>query len=930
MSLAVKARNGLLSCLLITGLASPTWAAAAGAQNSPSSQRVRIVGQVRDQANAIALPGVPVEVVGSDQVVYTDVDGRFSLEVAPGTHQLKVMLDGYQEQMVTVEARATERTTTADIGLSMTRFAETVTVVAAAPLDAITSTAAAQLVVRRMAPVISDNVGAVEMKANGDSDAAGAMSRVTGLSVVDNQYVYVRGLGERYSNTTLSGSVLPTTEPDKKVVPLDLFPAGLLDSVQVAKSYLPDRSADFAGGLVQIQPLKFPNQSVFDLSFGLNHYETSTGKSIPLSPLGSRDFWGFDNGSRALPSSFPAGKIVRRGIYTPEVGFPANEITAFGRALDNRWQPVEKDGRLGQSWGGTYGSRFGKLGVVASVNHSYKEQYVEENRKFFILDNTGDLDVFSDYDFQIGSQKAQLGALANLAYAFTPNHRLSFENFYSHSGKDEGRIFEGENTDANFIYRDYRLQYVEEGLISNGLSGDHFFPGLANSKIDWRVTSARASRDEPDIRETLYLRSNVIATDVFRLADNTQSGFRMFNTLDDETVDVAANWSAYMSPAGRPLQLKFGPSYVKRTREFSSRRFRFIPTNARAINLQRSPEELLAAENVGVDFRLNEDTRPTDAYDAEAETVAFYGMTDVSLSARARLVGGVRVEKFKQTVSTFDPFGLFVDTIASELDNTDIFPGVNFVYAARPNMNVRFGYSQTVNRPEFRELSPFEFTDIIGSRAVRGNPNLTRALIRSLDARWEVFTGARNVWAASVFLKNFEDPIERVIIAGAQPIATFQNADSARNVGLELEAGQRLSRNLFISANYTFVDSEIRLTEEARSVQTSLVRPLAGQSKNLLNLMAEFTAGSFSTRVLYNFFGDRISDVGANDTPDIIEDGRGTLDVIVSQRLANRLSLRINLENLTNADYTYLQGTQAQRTYNLGRTVAVSVGFSLF
>ena len=284
-----------------------------------AQQTVRIVGTVRDETNAIALPGTPVEVVGTTQVVYTDVDGKYILNVPAGTHQIKVALDGYQEKLVSITT-TDERTTTLDIGIVMSRFAETVNVTGQS-VDAETSSAAAQLIERRNADVITDNMGAQEMRANGDSDAAAALSRVTGMSVVDNQYVFVRGLGERYSNTTLAGSVVPTTEPDKKVVPLDLFPAGLIDSVQVAKSYSVDKSAEFAGGLVQIVPLKLPNRPVMDFSYGISRYSNATGKPILLSPLNGRDVWGFDDGARVLPSSFPNSKIVRRGIFTPDVGY---------------------------------------------------------------------------------------------------------------------------------------------------------------------------------------------------------------------------------------------------------------------------------------------------------------------------------------------------------------------------------------------------------------------------------------------------------------------------------------------------------------------------------------------------------------------------------------------------------------------------------
>ncbi|MGE3511402.1 MAG: carboxypeptidase regulatory-like domain-containing protein, partial [Vicinamibacterales bacterium] len=465
-----------------------------------ATQTVRIVGVVRDVANAIALPGLPVEVVGTDQVAFTDVDGRYLLDVPPGEYELKVALDGYQTRVIKVTTGA-ERTITADVGLEMNRFSEVVTVTAAA-VDVQTSTAEAQLQQRLNAQVITDNMAAIEMRANNDGDAASAMQRVTGISIVDNQYVFVRGLGERYSNTQLSGATLPTTEPDKKVVPLDMFPTGLLDSVQVAKSYSPDKSAEFAGGLVQVSPIKLPSRPVVDLSYGLTSYTIATGKSIPLSPLGSRDWLGYDSGARALPSSFPDSKIVRRGIFTPNVGFTPQEITAFGRALDNTWQPSSAQGAPGQNWGVVAGNRFGPIGVVASFSHSYREQFVNEDRAFYRVDEGDQLEAVSDYEIQYGTQRAQIGAVGNVSYQLSTNHRLSSENLYTHSGRDEGRTFEGPNTENNFYYFNNRLQFIEEGLRLNGLSGEHFIRGLSNSRIDWRATYARATRHEPDLRET--------------------------------------------------------------------------------------------------------------------------------------------------------------------------------------------------------------------------------------------------------------------------------------------------------------------------------------------------------------------------------------------------------------------------------------------
>jgi hypothetical protein len=899
-------------------------------------QTVRVSGTVRDETNAITLPGTPVEVIGTTQVVYTDVDGRFALNLPPGKHQIKVALDGYQEKLINVEAGA-ERTITLDVGIVMSNFSESVTVAAQAT-DAETSSAEAQLVERRNADVITDNLGSDEMRENGDSDAAGALSRVTGLSVVDNQYVYVRGLGERYSNTTLAGAVIPSTEPDKKVVPLDLFPASLIDSLQVAKTYSPDTSAEFAGGLVQIIPLKFPTQPTVDLGYEVGYASTSTGKDIPLSPLNGNDVWGFDEGARAMPATFPDNKIVRQGIFTPSVGYGPDQITSYGRALENVWRPQLAGGAPGQTWGASVGNHYGKLGYIASLRHSYKEQYVEENRKFLRVESgsgeTAELDTISDYDMQYATQRAQLGVVGNLAYQFNPNNRISLENFYTHTGRDEGRYFEGDNFENRFRYRNYRVQFIEEGLLSNAVAGEHFLPGLANSRFDWRANVASADRDEPDLRETLYQGPLGNPNGTFVLADESQSGFRMFNTLEDKIVDTAANWATLSYASGRPTQYKFGFNYVERDRDFLSRRFRYIPVvltkdGPALTNLSLPPEDLYTSANIGTAFRFNEETRPTDAYTGHQTTTSAYGMADIAFTGRHRLIAGVRVERFDQEVTTFDPFGLFQSTTTTENKNTDFFPGVNYVQALNGITNLRLSYATTVNRPEFRELAEFEFTDVVGNRATKGNPDLERALIHNLDARWERFTGSRGVVSASVFYKYFDQPIERVILAAANPIATYQNAENAKNLGFELEASREVGEHFFVNANYTFVDSQITLAPEQRTSQTSQERALAGQSKNLFNLTLEGRVGGFQTRLLYNFFGDRISDVGANSAPDVVEQGRGSVDLVMIQRIRG-LSMRFSLENLTDSEFLYTQGNVSQRSYKLGRTAALGFSYSIF
>jgi outer membrane receptor protein involved in Fe transport len=917
----------LLSALMI-GLAAPTFAGQAAPTATTSQQTARVTGVVRDESNAITLPGIPVEVVGTGRSVNTDLDGRYALDLAPGTYQLKIAMEGYQERVVNVEVPANTRTVTADIGVTMAKFAETVTVVGEAPLDALTSSQEVQLIERRNAQAITDNLGGQEMKDNADSDAAAAMSRVTGLSIVDNQYVFVRGLGERYSNTTLNGSVIPTTEPDKKVVPLDLFPSGLLSSVKVAKSYTPDRSADFAGGLVEIVPLKFPTQTTADVSWSLGFNSLTSGDVLGYRG-GGADWRGFDAGTRALPSAVPSKKVIRGGIYTPDVGVLRSDLEQIGESFDNNWNLGARRAKPNQTGSFTLGTRVGKLGLLGSYTQAYKEQANDERQIYYRAGDAGALSEFSDYQFEFATRKATIGAIGNISVQMTPNQRITWENFYTHAGKDEARRFEGFNSDINTDIRNDRLFWVEEELISTGVTGEHFFSNLANSRIDWRATVAAAERNEPDLREVLYERNG----SQFVLADESQSGLRMFNFLNDDTTDVAANWSVYRAINELPTQFKFGAQYIERTRDFTSRRFRFVPEDTGGINLSATPEEILTPQNIAPGrYELKEETRVTDTYAANQKTASFYGMTDLALSSRTRLIAGVRVERFDQQVDTFDLFDFEgdPDIIRASIEQTDVFPGINFIYSVKPDQNFRVSFSQTVNRPEFREVAPFEFSDVVGGRAVVGNPELRRALIQNVDVRYEVFPRAAEVLAASFFYKRFENPIERIVEPTAQLRTSFTNADSAKNFGFEFEARKAFGDNLLIGANYTWVDSSITLTPTAAQVQTSLERPLAGQSKNLLNVIAEASVGPASLRMLYNFFGDRISDVGSVGLPDIIEEGRGTLDLVLSARVARKLNVRFGVDNLTDADYEFSQGGQLQRLFTFGRTFTLNLGFSAF
>jgi hypothetical protein len=647
----------------------------------------KLAGTVLDKTNALALPGAPVEVIGTDKLAHTDLDGRFSIQLPPGGYQLKVTLSGYRESVVPTLQVVTGQTTRVDVVLAPENlgFTETVTVTAQAEAN---SAEEAQLLIRKKAGAISDNVGGEEMKKNGDTDASEAMRRITGVSVVDNQYVFVRGLGERYSNTTLGGAVLPTTEPDKRVVPLDLFPTGLIESVQVVKSYLPDKPADFAGGLIEIEPLAFPRQRTLSFSYSAGIDGPTTFEDTLNYAGGGRDWLGFDDGTRALPGAIPPERVAPRSEFTGR-GFTPDQLTSFARSFSNVWNTATSTALPKQSLSALYGDSWGRLGLVASVGYDYRSHQQEEQQTYYRI-TSGELTPFSDYDFDVAARKTVLGGVANLALQLSPHHQLAFSNFYTHNSEDETRSFEGFNSDIRTTIRNARLFWIEEQVLSSRLSGDHYLPGLLNSRVDWRLIYSQADREEPDLRETLYEFDPF--RDDFVLADESQSGLRMFNDLQDRVYQAEADWSFFFDQwGGLPVMLKLGPALTYRERDFSSRRFRFEPRDTSGLDLSLPAEQLFAPENLGSAFQLLEETRPTDTYAAEQTILAGYAMLDLPLASSWRLVGGARLESSRQEVNTFDLFNPSGAGIRSELDDTDVLPGLNLIYTLSPDMNLRLG-----------------------------------------------------------------------------------------------------------------------------------------------------------------------------------------------------------------------------------------------
>jgi hypothetical protein len=881
--------------------------------------------------------GVELSFSGADVTASSDVNGLVLVELAAGSYTVTATKAGFKTQELT-DVRVTDAGGDFAIvlepvssgGEGDVAFGEKITVAA----EADRSSEAALLAERKGAVQISDSIGAEEISKNTGSDAAGVLKRVTGISLQDNKFVYVRGLGDRYSSTALNGSKIPSTEFEKKVVPLDLFPADLIDKITVSKSYTADKPGDFAAGLVELSTVDFPSNRTASIGFSAGWNSETTGSEYLEYPGGAGFFGG---GGQPLPSTVPEAQLFRFSPFTGE-GFTAEELEEIGEELIGDWSADREDSApFNGSFKGSYGDTVGNLGFVVTATYENDLSTRDEQRNFFRVGPDGGVVADNIYDFDYTEERVRQALTGNLAYKFGDNHHVQFRSLYTDLASAEGRFQEGFFSDLGTDIENFRVSFLDQTITSFQLTGDHYFNDLGDGGLlEWRGSYSEAQTEE-NRREALYSeRSN----GDFAYSDAAQSGFMYFNDLDDEVTDFKLHWSSFFNRDKVYGNLKAGIAYTANDRNFEGRRLRFFLRRATGIDLTAPPNELFSEENIRPDgFEIQEVTRPTDTYVGDHTIPAAYLQGDVAWG-NWRLIGGVRVEDSNQEVTTFDRNNPDNPPIVSEVADTDFLPSLSLVYKIGKDANLRFSGSQTVNRPEFRELAPFEFTHVVGGFTAIGNPELVRAKITSFDARWEWFPSAREVLAFSAFYKDFQDPIESLIVGGSLNFETFTNVESAENVGFEVEARKNLgslSRALDsfdVILNYAFVDSQITIDPDVSAV-TNENRPLVGQPDNVANLIVEWShldAGS-TVRMLYNFTGDKVALAGGFGLPDVIEDSRSTIDVVWAQDLnfwVPGLRLKLSGSNLTDEERLWTQGDGTFRQYDPGRAFGLSFSYSPF
>lgn len=894
-----------------------------------------VSGTIFDAANGQPLRGVKVEANGqSTSDMVTDTDGRFRVVLPAGKYKLRFTVETHLETTVDdVEVKAGE---VVEASTVMPAKGSVTTVEVNEKVGAIQATSEAVIAERKLSSTVQDAISSEDIKNSTASDAAGALEKVTGVSVVDGGFVYVRGLGERYSSTMLNNAMIPTTEPERRVVPLDLFPAALIDNIKVQKTYSPELPGEFSGGLVQMTTTEFPTAKTLrvSVSYGFN---TLTSFNRFGSFRGTQsDFFGFPSGNYSLPSVIPEQPLLFVGNYTEQ------QFQQFGRAFlpDYEIAPIDSM-RPQQTYSVAGGTSVGKWGFVGALTFTNNPGRVPQLQRFLVNSGGGTPQIFSDYNFALDTETAKWGGVFNAAYKMNAATKFVFRNTLTKDADKEARVIRGLNGGNGQEIESTRLRWADRMLASTGVEGEHALAKAWNSIFRWQFTYSDSSRNEPDLRETIRGREPG-STGTYSYINLPESGLRFFNALNDHIYEPQAEWGIPFYKGKFAGIFKTGFRGTVRRREFSGRRFRYFPIRAGTIDFSQPTNVVLGLPNIRPDgFALREITRGTDTYNAEMDIFGGYAMVDLSLGSRWRVVAGARVEDANIVVSTINPLVPGGIPSIATLNNRDALPSVNLIYALTPRQNLRVGWGRTVNRPDFRELSPFEFTNVVGGYSTTGNPNLQRAKIDNLDARWEWFLGGNQILAFSYFWKDFTSPIEQVYLPTASELRqSFLNVDGARNQGVEFEFRKNMgflnpkARDFALQSNFTFVDSNVRIPTDQFVILTSANRPLVGQSRYIYNVIAEWVKPQLRSQARFyvNSVSRRITDVGTFKLPDIYQERNTFLDFVYQYdiRENGKWSFRFSAENLTDNEYRYTQADFLVRQFKIGRTFTIGTSFSLF
>lgn len=919
-----------------------------------TAQAQSIVGRVVDAKTKEPLIGAVVSLQGTDTKTVTDTDGQFHFDHLSTTtpYTLLVKYVGYKN-------------TTIDGVLSKASAAEDVLTVALKPdeqqLKGVTvtgvkrrNTVTAAVLEVKNSPVIVSNISAQDIKLTQDANAGEVIRRVPGVSLIDDKFVMVRGLAQRYNNVWMNGGAVPSSEADQRAFSFDMIPSNQIDNLTIVKSPTPEYPADYTGGFIMIDTKEIPLENAFHVSVGGNWNSASAFKSFLATKQSRTDFLGFDNGLRSLHG----------GIDAPLANLGKNSggntmYSLSDNHLNNDWAVKNQhpwgDLKLAADWSHSWTLPAGKLGAIAAVNYTNEYRVYRDmlNNFYGAYDTENDrsnpLRLSTDNQY---NHNVRLGALFNMTLlSASGKNKYQFKNVFNQIGNNRYTWREGLSAQSE-PERSAEYYYRSRTTYTGQITGRHTLSGDA---LDWSVGYAYANRRLPDRRKyILYNEDDSKSDNYVWLYQNDIS--REWTSLDEHIVSANVNDEHQFAFGDWQPKVKVGAYGEYRTRKYTTRNFMYwynaegnsLPSGFRSMEMTSL---LSNADNYGADkLYLLEDVNKINDYSGHNTLGAGYVSAALPFG-RLDIHAGVRFE-YNQMELISNSKSYETSHESHYYRHSDLFPSANATYKIDEKNQIRLSYGRSVNRPEFREVSPSVYYDFDLASNVEGNFNLKNCYVDNLDLRYEWYPSRGEMISLAAFYKHFDSPIEWVytMAGGTDVIYSYANARSANNYGLELDIRKNLAFMGLPDLNWSFNGSLIhsRVNFEPGSNEES--RAMQGQSPYLVNtgLFYKSQPLDLDIALLYNRIGKRIVGVGRSEgmdknvkVPNSYEMPRDAFDLTVSKRFGKHVELKLAARDLLNQDITFKQFTtvsvggsskkvqEVTRRYKPGRNLQATVTFKL-
>ena len=902
------------------------------------AQKAKLTGKITSTKNE-ALASVSLTLKSDKtQIAKTDIEGRYSFTIdVAKNYTLVLTYVGYKNKTVQdIKATTAGEEVEVDVLLEEANSKLADVTVSANRSSNKGATDNALISFQKNTNTVASVISAETIKRSPDRNTAEILKRTSGAYIQEGKYIIVRGLADRYNQAMLNGILLTSTEPDRKTFSFDLFPSQIIDNIIINKAFVPELPGEWAGGLIQVNTKDVPSKNFFNIQLGTSANSLITGKDFFKDKGGKTDWYGVDDGTRSLPTG-----------YTTKSNFDTSSMTAktaLGKTMSSNWSPeriTAKPNISLQMNGGFAGTLWGKkIGGTIGISYANAYRFQDNTNNQNQLSNVG----FSPY-VELKDSKymndINMGAIAGLSIYLNPLNKISYKAIVNVKTTNAFTQRAGTIYDRQQLVKGNEFMFDQNVFFTNQLNGEHSLS--QKLKFNWYGAFNILDGYTPDQRRILYTK-NITGNDPYVLnISNTlsqQSGSRVFKTLSDYIYTGGGDLTFKLSQQNT---VKAGYMIQVKDRLYDAQLFAItMPIDNLALRLLPAESAFVPANyGNGYDnkFAFNSIQNRNFRYLANTILNAGYLQFDNKLSDALRVVWGLRVENFDQLVGSvkkWDPRHTYSQV-------TDYLPGVNATIKVADKANLRITASQTVIRPELRELSALSIYDFELNASVSGNPTLKRTKITNTDLRYELYPSAGEIFTFGVFYKNFDNPIESIYQegSGGSSLFSFQNAAKATAFGVEMEGRKKMTKRFTLQANASYINSKV---EDAN---IGVSRPLQGQSPYLINagLLYDVVEKGFNMTALVNQVGKRIYLVGdiqaGAGSPDVYENPRALVDFQISKKFSsNKAEIKFTISDLLNQRQIFYQNNTSNTDYNkstdglrlarkFGTTYGITLNYSL-